>query len=403
MLKKFLFIHQNFPGQFVHMAAALARQGHEVVALGIRGRELPGVRFIRYAPKPPEHMSQVELVRDFETKVLRGVACATAMERLRKDGFVPGTIVAHPGWGEAMFCKDVWPQARVITFGEFFYSASGADHNFDPEFSSDSVWSRARLRIKNTVHLHALEAADAGYTPTHWQLAQIPVRYRDKFKVIFDGIDTNLVRPDPSATIHLRRDNLKVVHGDEVITFVNRNLEPYRGFHVFMRALPDILRRRPRARCLLIGGDDVSYGAHPPTGRGWREILLKEVGAQLPMDRVHFLGRLPYDDYLRVLQVSACHVYLTYPFVLSWSCIEAMSAGCVVVASGTHPVREVITHGVDGMLFDFFDRRALTDQVVDVLSEPAKYVQLRLAARVKVQECYDLQSICLPQQMELLA
>jgi len=401
--QSFLFIHQNFPGQFVHVANELLRLGHTVVALGIKGRGLPGVRFIRYQPKPPARTSDIEAARDFETKIVRGLACAQVMEELKAKGFTPDTIVAHPGWGESLFCKDIWPSTRQLMFGEFFYSAQGADYNFDPEFARDSLAERARLRLKNTVHLHALHACDAGYTPTQWQLGQLPQEYRGKFQVIFDGIDTQLVAPAPDAFVQLRRDDIRLTAADEVITFVNRNLEPYRGFHVFMRALPEILRQRPKARCLIIGGDDVSYGAKPARGGTWRQVMMAEVGAQLPMERVHFLGNLPYADYLRVIQVTRCHVYLTYPFVLSWSCLETMAAGRVVVASRTEPVQEVITDGVNGLLFDFFDVAGLVRQVTEVLADPGRHAALGDAARQTVVDRYDLRSSCLPAQIALIA
>jgi glycosyltransferase involved in cell wall biosynthesis len=400
--QKFLFIHQNFPGQFVHAAAELARLGHEVVALGIQGRAVPGVRLIRYAPKALARPSELEAARDFETKILRGTACAQAMQSLKQNGFTPDTVIAHPGWGEALFCKDVWPSARLLIFAEFFYSAEGADCNFDPEFASDSWHERARLRLKNSVHLHALHAADAGYTPTQWQLRQVPQVYHPKMSVIFDGIDTALAAPDPQAKVKLQRDAIELTENDEVITFVNRNLEPYRGFHVFMRALPEILKRRPKAHCLIVGRDEVSYGTAPKTGGNWRQVMLAEVGAQLPMDRVHFLGQLAYKDYMRVIQISRCHVYLTYPFVLSWSCLEAMSAARVVVASNTGPVQEVIEHGVNGLLVDFFDVAGLAQQVSEVLAEPAKYQNLGSRARQTVLERYDLKAKCLPQQINLI-
>lgn len=401
--QKFLFIHQNFPGQFVHVATALVRLGHEVVALGIHGRDLPGVRSLRYEVKAPTRSSEVQEARDFETKVIRGLACAQAMEQLKSSGFTPDVVVAHPGWGEALFCKDVWPAARLIMFAEFFYSAQGADYNFDPEFAREGLADRARLRLKNTVHLHALHAADAGYTPTQWQWSQLPAEYRAKMRVIFDGIDTDLVAPQPQAFVHLKRDKLRLSASDEVITFVNRNLEPYRGFHVFMRALPEILRQRPHAHCLIVGKDQVSYGSLPTTGGTWRQVMLAEVGARLPMERVHFLGGLSYADYLRVIQISRCHVYLTYPFVLSWSCLEAMSAGRVVVASDTAPVREVIEHGVNGLLFNFFDVAALARQVVDVLDAPAAYQDMGGRARQSVVDKYDLQTRCLPSQIDLIS
>ena len=189
---------------------------------------------------------------------------------------------------------------------------------------------------------------------------------------------------------------------DEVITFVNRNLEPYRGFHVFMRALPALLRRRPNAQVLIIGGNDVSYGQPPPHGENWRTVMLRELHGQLPMDRIHFVGKVPYKVYLNVLQVSACHVYLTYPFVLSWSCLEAMAAGCVVVGSKTQPVQEVIEHGKTGLLVDFFDRDALVNEVVTVLDNRADYAAMREAARAHVVAHYDLMRVCLPEQLAYL-
>ncbi len=403
MLKKYLFIHQNFPGQFVHVAAELARLGHEVVALGIKGRPVPGVKYLRYLPKAPSKVSEVEASIDFETKIVRGTACAQVMAKLKKDGFAPDVIVAHPGWGESLFCKDVWPASRLVMFAEFFYRAQGADYHFDPEFTTDTLAGRVRLRIKNTVHLHALHAADAIYSPTQWQKSQLPAEYRPKTQVIFDGIDTDVVKPEANAFIHLKRENLKLTVNDEVITFVNRNLEPYRGFHVFMRALPAILKARPNAHVLLVGRDEVSYGSMPQKGKNWREVMMTEVGSQLPMERVHFVGGLEYKDYLRVMQISSCHVYLTYPFVLSWSCLEAMSCAKVVVASATPPVQEVIEHGKTGLLFDFFDVAGLSQQVIRVLENPQSVAHLGQAARQLVISRYDLKTRCLPELLKLIA
>lgn len=399
--RKFLFLHQNFPAQFVHVARALAQQGHEVVALGIEGRPVEGVRYIRYAPRPQQRRPADPITADFEVKCIRALACTQAMEKLRGGGFVPDVIVAHPGWGEALFCKDVWPRARLVVYAEFFYNAEGADYLFDPEFAQDSLVQRARLRIKNTVHLHALSTADTLYAPTAWQRDRLPAEYRARTHVMFDGIDTARAAPDPQASIQLARAGLRLAHGDEVVTFVNRNLEPYRGFHVFMRALPEILARRPRAHCVIVGRDAVSYGAAPASGGSWREALLREVGSRLPMDRVHFLGALPYADYLRVLQVSACHVYLTYPFVLSWSCMEALSTGCTVVASRTGPVQEVITDGETGRLFDFFDVAGLAQTAVEVLEDRPGHAHLGRAARALMQRDYDI-ATCLAGQLAIV-
>ena len=220
--------------------------------------------------------------------------------------------------------------------------------------------------------------------------------------MLFDGIDTRVARPDPQAWLQLKKAGIRLAAGDEVLTFVNRNLEPYRGFHVFMRALPAILRERPKAQVLVIGGDEVSYGSRPAGGGTWRQRLQAELGDAWPRERVHFLGRLPYRDYLRVLQVSRCHVYLTYPFVLSWSCVEAMSVGCTVVASRTAPVQEFIEHGRDGLLLDFFDVPALARQVCDVLARPAAHAALGERARAGVVERCDLVTRCLPALCQLV-
>lgn len=401
-LPRLLFVHQNFPAQFVHVARALAERGHEVVALAIEGRPVPGVRLVRYTVRPMARPSELEPVRDFEVKTARAVACAAAMERLKQDGFEPDIVVAHPGWGEALFCKDVFPRARLVVYAEFFYGVEGADYLFDPEFAADSVGQRARLRLKNTVHLHALSAADTIYAPTGWQRSRLPAEYRARTRVMFDGIDTRLAAPDRAARVQLAKAKVRLAAGDEVITFVNRNLEPYRGFHIFMRALPEILARRPNAHVLIVGRDAVSYGSPPRQGGTWRQAMLQEVGDRLPAGRVHFLGGLPYADYLKVLQVSACHVYLTYPFVLSWSCLEAMSAGCTLVASRTGPVEEVVTHGVTGRLVDFFDAAALAQEVVGVLENPQAAAPLGEAARRLMQERYDLATSCLAGQLDIV-
>ena len=400
--RKFLFIHQNFPGQFVHLAVALAREGHEVVALGVEGREVAGVSFYRYKVPAPKTRTAVPLAKEYETKIIRGSACADGMLQLAKKGFEPDLIVAHPGWGEALFCKDVWPDVKLLMFSEFFFHAEGGDYDFDKEFGEDTPALRSRLRLKNTALLHALHDCDAAYAPTQWQYSRVPPEFKSKTSVIFDGIDTQLVKPDAAATFTIPGTEVTVAAGDEVLTFVNRNMEPYRGFHTFMRALPEILKQRPKARCVVVGRDDVSYGQKPKNGKSWREVMLKEVGDKLPLDRVHFVGALPYAEYLKVLQVSRCHVYLTYPFVLGWSCVEALSAGCTVVGSDTEPVREVIRDGETGLLTDFFDAKALAKRAVAVLASPEKYKHLGTAARETIVAKYDLESRCLPAQLALV-
>jgi glycosyltransferase involved in cell wall biosynthesis len=402
-----LFVHQNFPGQFKHLAPALARQGHRVVALHINAcPHMPGVQLVRYQPQGRPGQGTHRWVRDLEIKTLRAEAAYRAARQLQQDGFTPDVIVAHPAWGESLFLSQVWPAARIGIYCEFFYQAQGADVGFDPEFPGADPDVACRLQMKNANYELHIARAHAGIAPTHWQASLFPESFASRIAVIHDGIRTELVKPDATARIRVQspQGSLELSQSDEVITFVNRNLEPYRGYHQFMRALPAILKARPQARVVIIGGNEVSYGAPPPPGpegqaQTWREIFLNEVKGELDLSRVHFVGKVPYADYLRVLQVSTVHVYLTYPFVLSWSLLEAMSAGCAIVASDTAPLREAIRHGETGQLVDFFDPAALAQQVVALCDEPAERTRLGAQARAFAVEHYDLETRCLPRQI----
>lgn len=404
-----LFIHQNFPGQFKHLAPALAADpGNEVVALTLQANPAPqwqGVRLVSYQLKQGSTPGVHPWVTDFESKVIRGDGAFRAALALRAAGFNPDVIIAHPGWGESLFLKDVWPDAKLGIYCEFHYHAHGFDVGFDPEFPPADAGDACRLRLKNVNNLLHFEIADAGIAPTHWQASTFPARFRSKISVVHDGIDCDAVAPNPALSMMLN-SNLKLTPDDEVITFVNRNLEPYRGYHIFMRALPELLRRRPDARVLIVGADDVSYGARPPAGKTWKKIFIDEVRPLISAAdwaRVHFLGTIPYQNFISVLQLSTVHVYLSYPFVLSWSLLEAMSVGCAIVASDTQPLREAIRHDETGRLVDFFDVAALTDTVCALLDEPATRARLGGNARAFARAHYDLKTVCLPRQLEWVA
>lgn len=364
---KILVIHQNFPGQFGHLVRAWAqRPGWDVRGIGRdTAPGLPGFRrLIRYRPTRDTQPKQHPYLRQMESATLHGQAVARVLTRLRQGGFIPDAIVAHPGWGETLFAKDVFPEARLIHLCEWFYNAEGADLGFDPEFPI-SLDDRARIRTWNALHTLNLTHCDVALSPTAWQRDRHPEVLRSKITVQHEGIDVDGLGPHPTATFTLP-DGTSLKAGDPVITYVARNLEPYRGFHMFMRALEQVQQRHPNCQAVIVGADDVSYGARPKGARHWREALLREV--RLAPERTHFIGRVSRADYLRVLQVSAAHVYLTYPFVLSWSLLEAMACGTPLVASDTAPVREVLQPADDARRVPFFDAGAIAEAALALLA-----------------------------------
>jgi len=401
---KILFIHQNFPGQFKFLAPALVARGHKVAATTMQNvgeGSWQGIQLHQFKPSKGTAKDVHAWAAETETKIIRGEACFRCCVELRERGYTPDAIIAHPGWGEALFIKNVWPKAKLGIYCEFHYAIEGTDIGFDPEFPRLDPGDACRVQMKNVNNLVHFEFADAGISPTKWQASTFPERFKKKITVIHDGIDTEGVAPIRDAMISLR-NGLKINRDDEIVTFVNRNLEPYRGYHIFMRALPEILRRRPKAKILMVGGDDVSYGARPPEGEKWKEIFIKEVRPKISDEdwaRVFFLGHVSYQHFIPLLQVSTVHVYLTYPFVLSWSLLEAMSVGCAIVASNTQPVREAIRHNDTGRLVDFFDIDGLANEVCSLLEDPAARRKLGANARALVKKAYDLKTVCLPKQI----
>ena len=405
---KILFIHQNFPGQFKYLAPALVNCGHDVYALRLdqklsRDREWNGVRIFSYSPKRSSSEGIHPLVSDFETKIIRSEAVLNRAKELKNNnGLYPELIVAHPGWGESMFIKKIWPAAKLSIYCEFYYQSSGSDMGFDKEFSKGPPIDSCHIDMKNLVNTIQFPSVDSAISPTQWQASTYPEHFKSKISVIHDGINTEVVKPNSSASL-LLNNQIKITQTDEILTFVNRNLEPYRGFHILMRCLPQLLDKKPNLRVLIVGGDSVSYGSKPTDCKSWKEKFIAEVKPKLSSEawnRIYFLGKVPYDIYLLILQVSTVHAYLTYPFVLSWSFLEAMSAGCSIVASNTQPVSEIITHDQNGLLVDFFDIKGFVENIISLLDNKKKRDFLSKNARQLIIDNYDLQKICIPRQIE---
>jgi len=400
---KVLFVHQNFPGQYLHIARHLgATEGNEVVFITQRtDADLPGVKKIVYKPAREVTPGIHHYLRETEAGVLNAQNVARVALGLKESGFVPDVMLGHNGWGELWYLKEVFPNTPLIGYFEFFYRHHGADVGFEP--GPDLIFDVGpRIRTKNLGNLLALDAVDYGQCPTKWQKSLYPKEYQSKLHIVHEGIDTQAVAPDQNARFTIPNTNIELTTADEVVTYVSRNLEPYRGFPSFMRSLPAILAQRPNAQVLVVGGDDTSYGPKPANGKPFRTQMLEELGSAIDLRRVHFLGKVPYSSFVKILQVSTAHVYLTYPFVLSWSMLEAMSAGCVIVGSSTQPVEEVIRDGENGLLVDIFKPDEIARRVVDVLADRQAFAPIRTNARKTIVENYDLRTICLPAQLRLL-
>jgi glycosyltransferase involved in cell wall biosynthesis len=401
-----LFVHQNFPSQYRHILQVLSRtRGHRLIGLGIEPLEykLPdGIEHLRYPLLRGNSAEIHPLVLETETKVLRAEACALAADRLKQQGFIPDLICAHPGWGEALFLSQIWPGTPTIFYQEFFYNTSGFDCDFDPEIQGISEWAeRAKIQMKNANLLLSLQCANWNISPTHFQRSSFPKEFQSCISVMHDGIDTNKAKP-ATKPLSLRLPNgMQLQTGMPVVTFVNRRLEPYRGCHTMIRAIPELQQLHPEAQLVIVGETTgVSYGASCPEGE-WREYFLREIEGQYDPGKVHFVGRVSHEHYLNLLKLSACHVYLTYPFVLGWSLLEAMACGCAVVGSSTAPVMEVIEHGRNGLLVDFFQPKELATSIAELLNNRELAAALGTQARQTILKDYSLEQ-CVPRHLALM-
>jgi glycosyltransferase involved in cell wall biosynthesis len=379
---KYLFVHQNFPGQFLHILRHLAAQKqHELLFITENDRNnLVGVRKMLHTLGRQPAAGAHPHVHDLELALIRAEAVARSSAKLKHLGFVPDIIIGHHGWGEMLHLNDVFPDSPLLGYQEYFYNLKGYDVGFDPEFPANNDIS-ARLRVKNMVNLMSLTNPGFGQTPTQFQLETYPEWARPNISVLEEGVNLDVCKPNPELRARVVTiGGYKVKPNEKLVSYVVRDLEPYRGFHMMMRALPKILGERADTRVILVGGDGASYGAKPANGT-WREHMLNELSSRMDVSRVHFAGRVQYEAYLKLLQRSDTHVYLTYPFVASWSLREAMSTGCAIVGSDTAPVREFIRHRKTGLLAPFLQPDTIADRVLELLEDDALNQRLRTGAR----------------------
>ncbi len=381
---RFLFVHQNFPGQYVHIVRHLTQGLHDVAFLSEPNPNvMPDVRKIAYVSQRASDQRIHEHAREFEIALRRAEAAATAARQIKALGFRPDIIIGHHGWGELLNLQDVFPGAPLLGYFEFYYNLVGQDVDFDPEYPIAES-RRPMVRAKNAVNLAALSLPGGwGQTPTQWQLSTYPAWGRERITLLREGVDLAQCSPAPprSSRRYTLPDGFQLESKHRLVTYMARNLEPYRGFHVFMRSLPALQAARPDVHVSIIGNDLPGYGAMPADGSTWRETMMREMNGKLDLERIHFLGQVPYETHVALLRRSDAHVYLTYPFVASWSLREAMAIGAAIVGSDTAPVREFITHGKTGLLTPFLDPAKLADTVLHLLEDAKLSQMLRGNAR----------------------
>jgi glycosyltransferase involved in cell wall biosynthesis len=327
--------------------------------------------------------------REYNIAAVRAEFVANTGRSLRDLGFVPDIIIGHHGWGELLDLVDVWPGVPILGYFEFYYSPFGQDVNFDPEFPIAET-QFARIRAMNIINLLALSLDQHGQTPTQYQLTRYPDWAQAKIRVLPEGAQLDVCKPDPAMRkAPLAIGDFKINPKDKLVTFVARNLEPYRGYHIMMRALVPLLRARKDVKVVMIGGDDVSYGARLE-GSTWKLFMEKELHGQYDATRVLMPGQVPYEQYVQLLQRADTHVYLTYPFVASWSLREALACGCAIVGADVEPVSEFITHGQNGLLTPGLDSARLSDTVLTLLEDTKLNKRLRTGARAYAEQHLDM-------------
>jgi len=393
-----LFLHRNFPAQFKHIAAELAKNPLNMVFFITSNTtvQIHGIEKLVYSPKQKTSENLHPYLGIYEEAVLHGQAAAEKAMELKNRGITPDIIYGH-SWGPSMFMKEVFPEVPYIAYFEWFSKDKDSAYDFGGNVLNED--QKARIKCNNSHIYLDLCSADAGVTPTHWQKEQFPKEFQSKIEVIHDGVDVDVCKPNKDAKLLIKDKNLELSATDEVITYATRGMESLRGFPQFMEAAEILLKKRPKAHFIIAGEDEVFYGGVAPNGMTFKNYMLQKL--KLDMSRVHFVGTLNFNEYLSLLQVSSAHIYLTYPYVLSWSIMEAMACECPIIASKTQPVLEVIENNKNGLLVDFFSVEHLVNRIEYALDNPEKMKPIRENARKTVVEKYD-KNILVPKHIEYI-
>jgi len=392
-----LFLHRNFPAQFRYIAPALANDKDNKVVFITNNTttNLPNITKVSYKLKRQVPDDCHRYLRFYEESVIHAQSTAEATIYLKNQGFKPDIIYGHT-WGQTMYMKDIFPEVPLLCYFEWFYNSKGGDVGFDGKVPN--IDDLAKLRSKNAHLLIDLYSCDAGICPTKFQMKQFPKEYAYKIKVLHDGIDTDFCTPKDDTLFKIEDKNLTLSRNDEVVTYATRGMEAYRGFPEFMKAVEILQKKRPNVQVIIGGEDRVCYGPKL-AGTTYKKMMLEKL--DLDLSRIHFVGSLPFNKYIDLLRISSAHVYLTYPFVCSWSLLDSMSCACPVVASATEPVTEFIEDNKNGLLFDFYDIEQQVEKIEYALDNKEEMQVIRNNARQTILDNYRLKDL-LPQHIEYI-
>lgn len=395
---KILFLHRNFPGQFRYLAPQMAQDPeNEVVFISNEHKgQIPGIKKYSYHLKRNVPDNCHRYLRFLEENIIHGQSAAELALQLKQRGFYPDVIYGHT-WGQTLFMKEVWPESKLLCYFEWFFNSENSYVDFGGH--EVSIDEKAKFKIDNTQLFIDLHYCDRGLCPTNYQIKQFPAEYRDKIKVLHDGIDTDFCIRKDNAVLDLPELNLKFTAEDEILTYGTRGMDPYRGFPEFMKAVEILQKKRPNLQVIISGKDRVCYGPPLPNGKTYKQHMIDTL--DLDLSRIHFTGLLPFDKYIDMLNVTSAHVYLTYPFVCSWSLLNAMACEAPIIASNTEPVLEFLEDNKNSLLFDFFNVEQQVEKIEYALDNRDKMEPLRKEARKLIVDKYALKDL-LPQHISYI-
>jgi glycosyltransferase involved in cell wall biosynthesis len=385
-----LFIHPNFPAQFgivAHYAAAqLQWPCVFLTSVDTTKFEAPfthiNYRLKDDEPCPPSFTNPESLsgLMEHLAAIYRGLRNIPELQ--------PDVVVGHVSYGTFLYLKNLYA-CPFVGYFELFPGAFWGQEMVLREAFPPTESVRLFQSTYHALTILQLMACDVAYTPSQTQWNMAPAEYRNKIKVIPEGVDCNVFQPRPRPTTIGDRT---IEPHTPVITFVSRTLESVRGFDIFMRVAKRIAEARPDALFIVVGAERTHYGHELAYTQGKsfaRWVLAQE---EYDLSRFAFIAMPPMEQLASIYNVSSLHVHLSAPFIPSPTLLQAMASGCAILGSATAPVQEFIEDGKHGRLAPLEDVETLTSVALEMIANPEQCRELAREARLRAVEEYELWS-----------